>query len=90
MWSGKAAPLSGGLANSVLNRSKVLEHYTEVAGSPTLVTSADFVSMDADGFTVNNGTVDATAREIGYFAIGAAASAGGGTGHKLLTTLGVG
>lgn len=42
--------------------------------TPTLQGKADLTSFDADGFTLNYGTADATAREIIYFAIGSAAS----------------
>lgn len=37
-----------------------------------LFAEADFVSMDADGFTINWTTVDATARIVNYLAIGGA------------------
>lgn len=40
----------------------------------TVLADADFVSQDADGFTNNWTTADATARILGYLAIGAAAA----------------
>ncbi len=43
-------------------------------GTPTVDAEADFVSQDSDGFTINWTTVDATARVVGYLAIGAAAA----------------
>lgn len=53
---------------------KVLNMITEGA-SPTTNTSADFVSNDSDGFTINNTSADATAREIVYMAFGSTAIA---------------
>lgn len=42
------------------------------ASNPTLNAEADFVSQDSGGFTINWTTVDATAREVGYWALGIA------------------
>ena len=39
-------------------------------GNPTINAQADFVSFDANGFTLNWTTTDATARQILYWAIG--------------------
>lgn len=52
-----------------------LTHLT--AGTPTVNAEADFVSQDADGFTVNWTTVDATARQQLYLALASAAVVGG-------------
>jgi len=43
-------------------------------GGATALAQAAFVSHDADGFTVNNTTVDATSRVVAFLAIGAAVS----------------
>lgn len=50
-----------------------LTHLT--AGTPTVNAEADFVSQDADGFTVNWTTADATARIQAYLALASAAGA---------------
>jgi hypothetical protein len=54
------------------------------AASPTLTAAADLSSFDADGFTLNFGTADATAREIGYFSAGSNAGAGASPNRTLL------
>lgn len=73
-WHGKVGPVNGGDTDMSLDRTKVLKTFSE--GTPTLLTSADFVSFDSGGFTINNGTVDATSREILYLALGDAAAGG--------------
>jgi hypothetical protein len=85
MWAGGG---NGGIADNDIDTGKILNMITEGA-SPTTNTSADFVSMDSGGFTVNNTTTDATSREIAYFAMGSNAVTGG---NKLFTRnlLGVG
>ena len=57
------------ISDSDLDRTKVLKHLT--AGTPTLNAAADFVSQDVNGFTLDWPTVDGTAREILYLALGA-------------------
>ena len=69
VWMGDTDNVADSGADSYLDRTKSLVMYTE--GTPTLTTAMDFVSMDADGFTVNNTTVDATSRQVLYFAVGA-------------------
>ncbi len=69
VWMGDTDNVADSVADSYLDRTKSLVMYTE--GTPTLTTAMDFVSMDADGFTVNNTTVDATSRQVLYFAVGA-------------------
>lgn len=54
-----------------LDTSSVIKMMTAVGGgTPTTQTVADLVSLDADGFTINNTTVDATSREILFMAFG--------------------
>lgn len=53
-----------------VDRTKVIKMLTEGGATTTTNAAADFVSFDVDGFTINNTTVDATAREIIYFAMG--------------------
>jgi len=67
MWSGVANGLTA-VADSDLDRTACLKMWTE--GTPTLNAEMDFVSNDADGFTVNNTTADATSRQVLYFAFG--------------------
>lgn len=68
----------GGTAQTgfVLNRTKCIGTYVQDSDAPNTSTLADFVSNDADGFTVNNTTADATSREILYLAFGDAAAGG--------------
>jgi hypothetical protein len=72
IWSGDLDNSADSVADSDLDRTKCLKCLTE--GTPTLNTAMDFVSNDANGFTINNTTVDATSREILYFAFGNAAA----------------
>lgn len=70
-WMGSTnGQTSSGIANSDLDNTKIIKLLTE--GTPTVNASADLVSLDSDGFTLNWGTVDATAREVGYLALAAA------------------
>lgn len=72
IWNGVADGGTTSLVSQSLNQAKVLEMLTE--STPTLTTSADFVSNNSDGFTINNTTTDATAREVLYFAFGSIAA----------------
>ncbi|MDQ2999888.1 MAG: hypothetical protein M3Y08_01305 [Fibrobacterota bacterium] len=75
MWAGVTDGLSASyVGKSWLDRTKAIKLITQ-ASTPTLDAEADFVSNDADGFTVNWSTVDATARVVSYLAIGPAAEA---------------
>jgi hypothetical protein len=58
---------------SYTHSAKAITHIS--GNTPTVDAEADFVSQDSDGFTINWGTADATARENLYFAFGAAATA---------------
>jgi len=68
IWTGDLDAQAAGVSDQVLDRTKCLTFYTE--GTPTLDADMDFVSNDANGFTVNNTTADGTQREILYFAFG--------------------
>jgi len=68
IWSDDLDNQADSVADSNLDRTKCLKCMT--AGTPTVNTEMDFVSCDSDGFTINNTTVDATSREILYFAFG--------------------
>lgn len=50
--------------------------YTNYNNTPTLIEDLDFVSSDQDGFTINQVTTDATARQVVYFAIGSSPLSG--------------
>ncbi len=53
--------------------NRCLQHITAGASlPPTVNADVDVVSMDGDGFTLNQTTADATGREYNFFAIGAA------------------
>jgi hypothetical protein len=67
-----------------LDRAVFLKHITGGNPSPTIDSVADFVSFNSDGFTLNNTTVDATSREVVFFALEASEEAGGGGGLSTL------
>lgn len=62
-------------ADSRVHSAKCMGMMT--AGTPTLDAEADLDSIDADGFTLDWTTADATAREFKYIAFGSDAVAGG-------------
>lgn len=68
-----AAEDAAAAANSAraLSAAACLEAITD-GGTPTVLSLADFVSNDADGFTVNWTTCDAVQRQNFYLAVGAA------------------
>lgn len=49
---------------------QIITMITEGGATPTVVGEAELVSLDADGFSLNWGVSDGTAREILYLAIG--------------------
>jgi hypothetical protein len=69
MFSGE-----GSYGRAELDRAAVYTHRADDS-TPTLNAKADLTSFDSDGFTLNYGTADATAREIIYLAMGNAAAA---------------
>ncbi|HWO56524.1 MAG TPA: hypothetical protein VNN55_03045 [bacterium] len=80
IWSGDTDAADPMICDSFLDRTKIIKLATE--GTPTVDAEADLVSLDADGFTLNWTTVDATARQILAFAIGQPADGGGGGGGE--------
>lgn len=58
---------------------------TSSSNNPTLTGRADFTSFDADGFTLNWGTTDGTAREFVYVAFGQ--DAGGGSPSEFMISI---
>jgi hypothetical protein len=70
IWNGA----DGTNLNQHLDSASIIKMLTPgAAGSPTTNAVADLVSFDADGFTLNWTTADATAREILYLAFGSTA-----------------
>lgn len=67
MWTGNGNDGVGELDRAAIYTSRADD------STPTLQGKADLTSFDADGFTLNYGTADATAREILYLAFGNAA-----------------
>lgn len=59
---------SGGNNNGCANYNNQVQTCL-LAGTPTIDSQAAYTSLDATGFTVNNGTVDGTSREIIYLAM---------------------
>lgn len=70
MWTGGSNTGSPTNNSRDLDSTKIIKMMTESGTTPTTQAAADLVSLDSDGFTVNWSTVDATAREVMYFAIG--------------------
>lgn len=70
--------LNGGTGVAELIRTKIYTARQDNA-TPTLNAAADLTSLDADGFTLNYSTADATAREVLAMAFGSAAGGGGAT-----------
>ena len=68
--------VSGYLTDDGVTTTTVGCHQTDalcirtISGAGTVLSAADFVSMDANGFTVNWSTADATARVVNYLALG--------------------
>lgn len=73
IWLGSTNGVSTTVTNSNLDRSNIIKMMTE-AGTPTTQAAADLTSLDSDGWTLNWGTADATAREILYLALGSNAA----------------
>lgn len=69
IWQGGLAGQTTTREKQDLDRANLLKMFTP-ASSPTTLTVADIATLDSDGFTINNTTTDATARQILYFAVG--------------------
>lgn len=89
MWTGVNNNVVVKCGKGDMDRTKVFKTLTPVAGGPTTQTSATVVSLDADGYTWNNGTTDATSRQILYLGIGALGG-GAATAAGRESLLGVG
>lgn len=85
IWSGDDDAVTTTITDQDSDQTKCFKCMTP--GTPTTDTEADYVSNDADGFTIDNVTAHATSREILYLAFGAAA-AGAGSGAVRLAGAG--
>lgn len=81
-WAGKDAVATSNTSQN-LDRTACVKHIVENGATPTFPSVADFVSFDADGFTLNWSVADATARETFALCLGPAAAAGGVTYPQL-------
>ncbi len=84
-------------ASSNTARSQISGVVSVINGTPTQLLKATLVSLDSDGFTINWGTVQATAYRIHYMALGGSnlsakvvewAMPGTGGGNKAITGAG--
>lgn len=87
IWMGATDTGSTTICNQDYDNTKVIKMMTE--GTVAIQAAADLNSFDSDGFTLNWTTADATAREVIYFAVGAA-SAATAQYYPFLISLGVG
>jgi hypothetical protein len=89
-WMGDVDNAPVTVANTIMSVNKCIVMATEgVLATPTTNAEAALSSFDADGFTLDWTTADATARVFGYVALGDTPPSTG-TGHGKLTMLGVG
>ena len=72
MWIGSDSNNPPYPSDTDLSTSAVIRSLTP--GSPSVDAVADFVSMDSNGFTINWSSADATARRVGWIALGGAAA----------------
>ena len=71
IWMGDQDNAANAKCDSRYVTDKCIELYTEVGGgAPTVLAAADYVSNDADGFTINWTNADATARKVGWVSFG--------------------
>jgi hypothetical protein len=68
IWAGDLTGVSPTQADKDLDRTKILKMFTP--GTPTLNAAADLDSFGSGQFVLNWTTVDATARQVLYFALG--------------------
>lgn len=73
IWHGGTDGTITSVVNGDLDRANIIKCLTEGA-SVTTNSAADLTSLDSDGFTLNWGTTDATARQVLYFAVGNSAA----------------
>jgi hypothetical protein len=73
---------AGNWSGVSLDRTHIYNSYGD-DGTPTLQGQADLTSFDSDGFTLNYGASDATAREVIFLAVGNAVAVVAPVGHLL-------
>lgn len=90
IWSGSVDAADPTQSDKNLDTGAAIKMMT--AGTPTTEAVADFYTRDADGFTLNWTTADATARTIIYMAFGPGTAGGGppAASSRSLALLGVG
>ncbi len=77
IWMGDQDGAANAIANQRYVTDKVIAMYAEATSAgATVLSEADYVSNNSDGFTINWSTADATARKVGYVSFGSN-SAGG-------------
>lgn len=73
MWSTENAVATTDTSCN-LDTTKIIKMMSANGTTPSTEAAADLVSLDSDGFTINNTTADATAREILFMTFGNTAS----------------
>jgi hypothetical protein len=73
------------IASTSMSQSTLLNMMTEAGASPATQATADTVSFSSGSATVHWSAVDATARDIGWVAIGSAAAPPAGTVKHRIT-----
>jgi hypothetical protein len=88
IWMGDEDAAANAKADQRYATDKVIMMYDEAGGgAPTVISEADYVSNNSDGFTINWSTVDSTARKVGYVSFGS--NAVGGTAVKDIIGMGI-
>lgn len=90
IWYGDTDNIGTAEANSAQIEDKIITMKTEAAGGVTTQAAAELDSLDSDGFTLDWTTADATARTIGYLALGGAGGAPPAATPNYLSMLGIG
>lgn len=86
-WTGdehNVAPSRGARWLDTTSMLRLIDTVAATGASSTVSAEASGVSVQADGFTVNWSTADATARELVYAAFGADSPAAGGGGGTMM------
>ena len=78
VWAGNRDNVGTTNVSRINKTTKCIINGTESGSSPTVDGEADLDSFDSDGFTLDWTTVDSTAREFIYLAMGSDAVASSG------------
>ncbi|HEY47536.1 MAG TPA: DUF2341 domain-containing protein, partial [Anaerolineae bacterium] len=87
-WIGAQNTSSPYPSDTSFSASRSILSYT--AGTPASNAQAEFVSMNADGFTINWTQADSTQRRVGWIALGSVTPSISPAGESINTTLGSG